>query len=248
MAGLSPPRPRYNVGALYLVPLLATPDTKRIGKIQDVKLTPETEIALLGGENRYAEDAAVKTAKLGGSISFTEIDADLYVAAMPGAVKTTGSEELVLDEAATIPGTPFAVTVTGSASFGTDLGVYDVTAGLRMECVTGTPTTGQYAVAAGVYTFASADTTHAVKISYSTTAATGETITISQTLSEANAVFFALRIYSKTNGKTETITLNKVLIHGMELGWKFQDWATYGLTFTALPDSTGVVGTIKRSA
>ncbi len=249
MAGLSPLRSRMSIGALFLIPGGTGPDPRRIGKLKDVKISPSLELAILQGENNFVEDAAIKGSKIDGEIGFTHIDASLYMTALPGAVKSTGAEDVVLDESSTIPTTPFSVTVTGSATFSVDLGVRDVTASIDLECVPSAPATGQYSyTAGGVYTFAAADTGHTVRISYTKTAATGETITISQSMSEANAVFYALKAYNKTNGATEVLTLNKILISGMEWGWTMQDWAKYGLKFMALPDANGVVGTIKRSA
>jgi hypothetical protein len=251
MAGLTAPRPQFNVGSLFLIPSGTSPDTRRIGYLQDVKISDDVEIALSGAtENRFITDAAIKSQNLSGEIAFARVWPTLYLAAMPGTAKTAGSEALVSEEAASIPATPgpYTVTVTGSAAFGTDLGVRDVLGGYDLECVTGTPTTGQYAVAAGVYTFAAADQARAVKITYSTTAATGETITISQTLAEADAVFYALKWFSKTGGKTVTRTINKALIYGLSAGLKLQDWGQFNLKFQALPDDSGVVGTIKFEA
>ena len=72
------------------------------------------------------------------------------------------------DEMGTVPATPYQITVAGSATFLADRGVTHL--GTPMTRVPSGPTTGQYAVneATGVYTFAAADTTFAVLISYST--------------------------------------------------------------------------------
>ena len=69
-------------------------------------------------------------------------------------------------QSTTIPATPgpYTVTVTNSASFIQDLGV--TKAGVAMTAVVSAPTTGQYSVAAGVYTFAAADQTAAIIITY----------------------------------------------------------------------------------
>jgi len=72
---------------------------------------------------------------------------------------------LQLDEARTIPSTgPYTITVTHAAAWGYDNGV--TKGGLPMTLVTGTPTTGQYSVSAGVYTFAAADASSAIIINY----------------------------------------------------------------------------------
>lgn len=71
-------------------------------------------------------------------------------------------------ETATIPGTPFQVLVDDSADFLQDAGVVFYPAGAALVKVSGTPATGQYAVSAGLYTFAAADTLKQVQISYVT--------------------------------------------------------------------------------
>lgn len=71
-------------------------------------------------------------------------------------------------ETAQIPGTPFQVLVDDSADFLQDSGVVFYPSGTALTKVSGTPSAGQYKVAAGLYTFAAADTTKQVQISYVT--------------------------------------------------------------------------------
>lgn len=70
-------------------------------------------------------------------------------------------------EAKTIPaGTPWQVTVNGAATFSCDHRV-TFSSGTALARVTTAPTTGQYSVSsAGVYTFAAADASKAVNITY----------------------------------------------------------------------------------
>lgn len=77
-----------------------------------------------------------------------------------------GFGRLVTGEAATIPAAPYQVSAANAAFFAFDQGVTYAN-GTALTPVTGTPTTGQYAVSsAGVYQFAAADTTKAVLLSY----------------------------------------------------------------------------------
>lgn len=84
---------------------------------------------------------------------------------------TTFADE-VFNEAHTVPGTPYQVTVTGAASFVADDGVFYGSDGTRLVAVASSPTQGQYAVniATGVYTFAAADAGQDVTINYTSTA------------------------------------------------------------------------------
>lgn len=73
---------------------------------------------------------------------------------------------VVQNEAWTIPATPFVITaLQPNGTWGQDDGL--TIAGVAGVPVNGTPTTGQYSVAAGVYTFAAADTGKAVVLNYS---------------------------------------------------------------------------------
>lgn len=70
-----------------------------------------------------------------------------------------------IDEAWTIPGTPYQVTVNGY--WLADFSVTYASTGIALTKVSASPTVGQYSVADGVYTFAAADTGVGVLISYS---------------------------------------------------------------------------------
>ncbi len=73
----------------------------------------------------------------------------------------------VTGEAWTIPATPFQITATQPwGNWGSDQGVTFAATGVALTQVASGPTAGQYAVAAGVYTFAAADVGKAVLISY----------------------------------------------------------------------------------
>ncbi len=74
----------------------------------------------------------------------------------------------VSGEAATIPATPYQVAAAQpNGSWVGDGGVTFATSGIALTKVTGTPTTGQYAVSLnGLYTFAAADTGLGVLITY----------------------------------------------------------------------------------
>lgn len=77
-----------------------------------------------------------------------------------------------------------SVAVNNAEDFDTDLGVIFADTGLPLMLTTGSPTTGEYAVNAnGEYSFASADATRNVLITYAYTsdATTGQTMTVMNT-------------------------------------------------------------------
>jgi hypothetical protein len=72
-------------------------------------------------------------------------------------------------ETAQVPGSPFQILVDDSADFLQDTSVVFYPSGAALSKITiGTPAAGQYKVAAGLYTFAAADTLKQVQISYVT--------------------------------------------------------------------------------
>jgi len=102
---------------------------------------------------------------------------------------TTGSETDA------IPGSPYKVTVQNAGIVSGDAGVKYASSGTALTNVASNPSTGQYAVSAGVYTFAAADSGAQVTISYNFGAHT-ETVYADQTVSS----YAGDRIHSAVGG------------------------------------------------
>ncbi|MFZ1973839.1 MAG: hypothetical protein WAU89_13395 [Candidatus Acidiferrales bacterium] len=100
----------------------------------------------------------------------------------PASANTGPLDNQTIVEAHTIPAPsgPYTVTVTNSADFIADGGVVIASTGVPLTLVSGTPSSGQYKVAAGVYTFNSAQASTAILITYtfSFSGSTGVTITV----------------------------------------------------------------------
>jgi hypothetical protein len=102
-----------------------------------------------------------------GGMSMIGINSSFFTRGFQNVLVTYTAGYLIANEAAVIPATPFQVTALAPQGiFAADVGV--TKAGAAMTAVATSPATGQYSVsAAGVYTFAAADTGSAVLISYS---------------------------------------------------------------------------------
>jgi hypothetical protein len=123
-----------------------------------------------------------------------------------------------------------------------DLGVWDVTLGKPMSRVASSPASGQYSVAAGVYTFASADAGKSVLIYYDyTVAASGNTITINNQLLGVQP-FFKIVLSTSYNNKQLTMTLNRCVSSKMAFGTKQEDFLVPDFDFNAFADDADVVG------
>jgi CTP:molybdopterin cytidylyltransferase MocA len=105
--------------------------------------------------------------KIAGKAKFAQIVGKHVNDLFFGQTMNTGQKLTALDEPQNVPGVAaYTITVTNSAQFVDDWGVrYSVT-GLPLAKVSSAPVQGQYSVSAGVYTFASADASAAVLISY----------------------------------------------------------------------------------
>lgn len=157
--------------------------------------------------------------------------------------KAAGQTSVAQDESGTVPGTPYQITVANSATFGMDLGVYNATTGIPLVRVASSPATGQYSVSAGVYTFAAADTTLAVKISYTyTVSGSGEQITITNPLIGVAPTFKSV-LTQTFNGLRNTLTLNANVFN--KFGWatKLEDFAMKELDYSSFADSANNIGT-----
>lgn len=174
---------QFGSGLMFATPtsgnLATNPTAQEVGVIQDIKLTLGAEIKSLYGQFQWPVDTAVAKRSIKGSISFAQLT-NSFLSQMffsdnvaPGVISTA------YREAHSIPATPFTVTVANSTKWVRDEGVLNATTGTAFTQVASAPAAGQYSVAAGVYTFAAADTGTAVTISYDyTVAATGTTLTV----------------------------------------------------------------------
>lgn len=167
----------FGAGSVFGIPvagdLAANPTPIQFGTLQDISVDISSDQKELYGQLQYPVDTARGKSKVTWKAKFGTLNGklvnDLFFAETISTPMTTVS----LAEAAAIPGTPFSVTVTHSANFVLDLGVTNAATGVPLVRVASAPATGQYAVSAGVYTFAAADTGNSVLINYQYTAASG---------------------------------------------------------------------------
>jgi hypothetical protein len=160
-----------------------------------------------------------------------------------GATKAAGQTSVAKDEAGTIPGTPYTITVANSATWVTDLGVRNATTLIPLVRVASAPATGQYSVSAGVYTFAAADTTLPMQISYVyTIAGSGESITIANQPIGA-APNFKQVLTQYYNGLRQTLVLNACVSSKFSGGTKTEDFFTQEMDFDAMTDTSNNIGT-----
>ncbi len=166
----------FGPGALYLTRTDLTAQTPyNIGYVNEFSYDETADTKPLYGQNQYALSVGRSTIKATGKAKMAQISGLALNAAFHGSTFTAGSLQLVSAEAHSVPAvSTYTVTITppNSGTWNSDLGVLYANTGLPFTKVTSVAAAGQYSVAAGVYTFYSADASASVLISYSYTTST----------------------------------------------------------------------------
>lgn len=232
----------FGSGAAWAIDSGANPTPAPFSILQDAGVEFTRSVKELVGTYAFPVAIGVGTGKIACKAKNARMSGRLMNMFF-GSTKASGQTSVAHDEAGTVPGSPYAITVANSATFVEDLGVYDAVTGIPLVRVASAPTTGQYSVAAGVYTFAAADTTDTVKISYTyTVAGTGEKITITNPVIGVATTFKSV-LTQTFNSNRNTLTLNANVF--TKFGWatKLEDFAMKDLDFSAFADSANNIGT-----
>lgn len=217
----------------------------RVGILQDASLDFSADLKELYGQNRYAIALAPGKTKVEIKAKAAGIRGNLWNTTYFGAT-TTATQMLFADaESGTIPAlTTYTVTVSNSATWLADQGVFYAATGLPMAYVASAPTVGQYSVAAGIYTFAAADAAKGVYISYTYSSATGIQIPIANVKMGVGPSFKI--VFSGTfDGRQVTYTFNNCQSAKLSIPAKQDDWLITELDFMLAADIAGNIGTIN---
>jgi hypothetical protein len=231
----------FGLGSVTLIPAGATPTPVQIAVISDVSVDISFDIKELRGQFQFPVDVARGTGKITGKAKNASIAGGLILAALGQGTQTTGTVVGVTGEAWTVPISPFSVTVANSATWTTDLGVINLFTGKIMQRVASSPTTGEYSVTAGVYTFAAADTTNQVAISYGYTSTSGKTTTLNNAAMGAIAVAtFGLDIFNNYEGAVFGVRFPAVVIPKLSYAFKAEAYTDQDLDFQAFQSQTSL--------
>ena len=215
-----------------------------IGYAQEFQPEFSATIKELYGQNQFPLDAARGTVKVTGKIKAAVLSGIAWNNVFFGQTTTTGGIKWNYQEAAAIPATPYQVTVVNSATFDKDLGVTFAATGLPLVKVASAPATGQYSVSgAGVYTFAAADTTLGVLITYTSTVTTGQTIPLTNQLLGTSPTF-QLDYYTTRNNKALVARFNQCQANKIAFAAKLEDFIMPEFDIAMFADSSGSVGKI----
>lgn len=216
-----------------------------VGFAQSFNLEFSGNLKELFGQNQYPIDVARGTVKITGKINAAVLSGIAWNNCFFGASFSTGSLTWANPELGTIPATPYQVTVSQAANFDKDLGVINPLTGLPYKRVASAPTTGQYSVneATGIYTFAAADTTLNVNISYSYKTTGGQTLPITQTLLGSSPIF-QLDYYTSRNNKPFLARFNQCQASKLAMATKLEDFVMPELDIGMFANAAGNVGNL----
>jgi len=245
----------FGAGKLIAIPTnladgtaIANPTPVILGTMQDISLDLSTEIKTLYGSKRYPIAVGQGKGKTEIKAKYAEIDGAILGSLFFGKAGTAGIKAAVFDFAATIPATPFQLTVTppSSGTFVADLGVMFSDTGVQLTRVASSPATGEYSVneSTGAYTFAAADEDEAISVSYEYSAATGGKIWTMTNETMGYTPSFAMLLQNSYDGKSLVVKLNRCVSGKLSLPLKSDDFAIYDFEASAFADAAGSLGYI----
>lgn len=209
----------------------------QVGVIKDISLDVSFDTKELRGSYSFPVDIARAGGKISGKAKFAQIAGTLInkiIGGTPSSGMTIGNANQI---ATLVSGQ--TVTVANTTNW-SDLGVYNQTTGKFMTRVASAPATGQYSCTAGVYTFATADATNSVAISYSYTTTSGNTNLLTNELMGSGTTYI-LEVYNTYKGKNVGLKLHAVTLGKFAMSMKNEDFTDEDVDFMAFADASGNV-------
>jgi hypothetical protein len=242
---------QFGIGALFANPIggneAANPTPNSVMTIIDCSIDISQDLKELIGQYKFPDDVAPGTMKVSGKFTFGRVQYAMFNQIFFGDAQTSNVKVIQNREVHSVPAaSPYTVTVTNSAQFDTDLGVQYASNGSGFVRVTGTPTQGQYAVSAGVYTFSAADEGVSVWINYVYTPVTavGNTYEVNQQLMGYGPVFelWLSEPYQSVGGVPNGVHLFACRASKLGHDLKNEDYLKPEIDFMAYANAAGQVG------
>lgn len=224
-----------------------------LGTLQEIEIDFDQSIEELRGQNKLPDAIAQGALKVSGKAKIGKFDIKLTAGLVTGTALSTGQLRLAFQEAGTVPAsTPYTITATNAAIYEEDFGVVYAGTGLSLLRVASAPAAGQYSVdeATGVYTFAAADASKAVRISYSYTETTGHKTILTNSLMGEQPIFKLMLSggYTDFDGrKNLDLTLNRCVMSKQTFPMKNTAFMVSDLEFSCFADATGEWATISTN-
>lgn len=218
----------------------------RFGTLQGVTVDFSFATREFYGQQQFAIAMRRDKGRITGSARFAHVTARLFsdivfgaAAPTPGVLRTEVEERQIVHNG--------AVTVTHSANYVKDLGVVRALNGHLYERVLTDPDGRQYACneTTGAYTFDVEQENRAMLVSYVWRQAdVGANVPLTNSL-QGEAPYFTAVFNEKFNGKALTLVLNRCATTALSLPYQQDDFMLQTLSFEALADANGVIGTLS---
>jgi hypothetical protein len=230
----------FSSGSLFAKKSDTLNSVVKFADLQDVSIDFDFDIKELTGKKLYPIAVGRSGGKVGGKASFANIRPEAFELLL-GGTKTTG-QKLFAEHTAAVPETPFAITVTNSATFAEDYGVEKIVNGVAIPLtkVASSPATGQYSVSSGVYTFAAADTGITMLISYMYSSSTGGNIITLGNDDAGSITSFSMFLSEEFESKQINAYFNKAVSSKMGLASKLGDFTIPSIDLSMYADATGL--------
>lgn len=223
---------------------LATPVAVQFGVLQEASVDFSFDVKELFGQYQFPVAVGRGKGKISGKAKFAQLNGLTVNTLFFGQTLVTGQLGEVIDTTGTaIPASPYTITPTvpGSGTWANDLGVFGPS-GKAFTRVASAPTTGQYSVASGVYTFAAADVGLIVRTSFQFTA----TSTVAKKLTVSNvlmgqAPLFRADLMIPYNGQQFVLTLPACIGSKMTVGTKLDDFLVPEFDWSSFADASNNV-------
>ncbi len=212
------------------------------GLVQEVQLDLQFTAKELYGQYQFPVAIARGQGKASGKAKMAQVSGLAFNNLFFGASLTTGQLATAYGEAGAIPGSSaYTVTVTNSGAWVDDYGVVFAATGLPLAKVASSPSSGQYSVASGVYTFNSADAGKGVLISYAyTVSGSGQQVTLANPLLGTTPTFQA-QLYTSFQGKPVNVKLFNCVSTKLAFASKLEDFTIPELDFDVFANAAGNV-------
>lgn len=215
-----------------------------LGLAQEVSINISATTKPLYGQNNFPVAVGVGTRKMTGKAKLARISGQALGNLFFGLAPTTGGSQTQFGESTVVPSSsPYGYTTTYHTNFVSDQGVIYASTGLPLKQVAASPSTGQYTVSAGVYTFSSGDSGAAVLISYVyTSPGSGQSITVSSA-PIGPAITFSLDLFATdpTTGKQFSMLLYNCVADKLSMGTKLEDFVIPEFDFECFANAAGQV-------
>ena len=233
----------FHTGIMYAKSSVANATPQSFGTLQNTSLDFSYTVKDLYGQMNQAVAIGQGPMKITGKAQSANFQARFFNDIFFGATIAAGETLVASNEAGTIPGTPFQITVANAATFVEDLEVIYTATGLHLVKVASAPAAGQYSVnaATGMFTFAAADTTMAVQISYSYTSATlGQKVSVVQR-PVGVAPTFNIVLVGGYNGSSNVFKLYSCVASKLSIATKLNDFSMPSFEFQGFANVGGQV-------